>query len=435
MSQHDVCQQVVRPPVRFGAGDSLPPLQELLRPAPSAVQGTLARGITQLSMTHYTVPALNWIKSGLIQTIIALDVFGIWIPRISVSLTRDAMPYNPLKDPDLKDRPPAQAWAVAQWRKLKALNWPNFLEETNREFASGPGLYTMCVLGYLAAQRHLFKAGDVVGLPHERFKSVLGEVHQYLDKHEVSPEAAVRDPNGLANLLHHRFQVASQPRAMQVLSPKLTAWSEMAQAVSKSELALSTLRHSRLADVTLQQKTSAIIETLTHQRQALGALEHGITQQLRQLNERHLPAESLFNKGLWRLPEFDPHGTLQGQKVGSVQALFKERAAVGQLWAHLSERLNQGGVTREGLAQLFETTYRRSLNQKAAYLGGLATLSVGWLFFLAWLSQHNRRYPANRLLRVEGPNLPVTPSAISSQPGSVGGGAVSGPGFVSGGLQ
>jgi hypothetical protein len=374
----------------------------------------VASGISQLSMTRYTVPALSWIKSGLIQTIIALDVFGIWIPRISVSLTRDAMPYNPLKDPDLKDRPMAQAWGLAQWRKLKALNWPNFMEETNREFASGPGLYTMCVLGYLAAQRHLFKAGDVVGLPHERFTSVLGEVHQYLKQHEASPEAALRDPKGLAAMLRHRFQLGGQPQAFQVLSPKLGAWSEMADAVSRSEQALSRLRHARLPDVALQQQMSAVTETLTHQRQALAALEQGITQQLGQLNERHLPAKSLFNKGLWRLPVFGADGLPQGRQAGSVQTLFKERAAVGQLWAHLAEQLNrgEGSLSREGLAQLFEATYRRSLNQKAAYLGGLATLSVGWLFFLAWLSQHNRRYPANRLLRVEGPNLPTASAAV-----------------------
>ena len=77
------------------------------------------------------------------------DLIGMGAPRVSVSLTRDAKPYDPEDDPYLKEHPKTglERYAYVKRQQIKNLNWPNLKEEMYRELAAAPGVLFISTVG------------------------------------------------------------------------------------------------------------------------------------------------------------------------------------------------------------------------------------------------------------------------------------------------
>jgi hypothetical protein len=68
------------------------------------------------------------------------DLAGMALPRVSKSLERGAIPYNPDLDPEAQKKKGLSRVFYIAHQRLKRANWPNLREEMLREAASGPGL-------------------------------------------------------------------------------------------------------------------------------------------------------------------------------------------------------------------------------------------------------------------------------------------------------
>lgn len=381
-----------------------------------------------------TIPSLQWIKSGLIQTIIALDVLGIWIPRIGVSLMRGAVPYNADKDPELKTMPPWQAWRTGKWRQLKALNWPNLAEETNREFASGPGFYSICILSYLMASKFLFKAGELTGLSNKRMAHHLLALHNDRAGHASllhtlrhTPDNAGKHVKGFLKegfkamfypdawprtwhthpltyqghgMVGRAFSTAQQAQAAHTTLPELLdRYAHFAAEVTHGAWQHKVVSEGRLRQA--HQHLTHVPPTSTESRayqklmkEGLHASEKALYRAIVTLNETFHPAEALYTKDSLPLKTWEGSvGALPSLNPTRlpVTQLFKERQALGDLYHTYLTHAVAGKALN--LPQLHHTVLHQKANLIAAGFG----LNIAMLFGLAWMSQRHAQYPANRL--------------------------------------
>jgi|GEM_PF-3811198 len=68
-----------------------------------------------------------------------LDFAGMGFPRVSRSLQRGAIPYDPDDDPEAQKKQGLDKWAYVKQRQLQNANWPNLIEEMLREVQASPG--------------------------------------------------------------------------------------------------------------------------------------------------------------------------------------------------------------------------------------------------------------------------------------------------------
>lgn len=102
-------------------------------------------GIASVTGLGLTVPTLAMpitraMDLNFIASFVGQDTFGFWVPRISVSLVRGAIPYDPKNDPEAQRRKGLNRSLYIFTQKAKRANWANLYEETMREVATAPGL-------------------------------------------------------------------------------------------------------------------------------------------------------------------------------------------------------------------------------------------------------------------------------------------------------
>lgn len=127
--------------------------------------GPLTTRLTNLKLATgaKTLIASEKIVEMFLWNFLILDACGMWLPRIRVSLTRGAIPYDVREDPEMKDKPlPVQVKKTIK-ENIKGYNWVNFYEEASREFATGPGMLMVPAVMYLLAKR-LSVGGDALKL-------------------------------------------------------------------------------------------------------------------------------------------------------------------------------------------------------------------------------------------------------------------------------
>jgi hypothetical protein len=104
---------------------------ELLTLAFSGYLGTLNPGLT--------AGLTNKIDSQFFWNFMMLDFIGMGLPRVSRSLKRGALPYDPEKDPEAQKREGFNKWFYIKKREAENANWPNLYEEFLREAQAAPG--------------------------------------------------------------------------------------------------------------------------------------------------------------------------------------------------------------------------------------------------------------------------------------------------------
>ncbi|MFM7468803.1 MAG: hypothetical protein ACKO37_04830 [Vampirovibrionales bacterium] len=379
-------------------------------------------------MLELSIPSLHWIKSGLIQTIIALDVLGIWMPRIGVSLVRGALPYDPQKDPDLKTMSPWDAWRTGKWRQLKALNWPNLAEETNREFASGPGFYSICILSYLAASKFLFKAGELTGLPNARMAHHIYQLdHMQHTQTERLQKVMTSPKEHLKPFLEHVFTQHASPdtwpdawRTHPLTHQGQRVPQAQASALSQTTFPDLVKRYAHFAsEVTQLEWQDKVVSHQARQKVHQGLLQSGkLTEEAPQAYKKLMKAglqyaEKALHQAVITLNEdTSPRATLYAKdhipvqtwqgRMGECAVLHSQTLPLAQL---LKERQALGDVyhtylthTMAGQSLPLPELLQTALRQKAAVITAGVGLNIAMLFGLAWMAQRHAEYPANRLL-------------------------------------
>jgi hypothetical protein len=77
--------------------------------------------------TNALLPIFEGISNIYLYEFLALDVVGMWVPRIGVSLWRGRIPYDGAKDPVNEGMNPLQLAAKHTWGNFKGLNWARVL--------------------------------------------------------------------------------------------------------------------------------------------------------------------------------------------------------------------------------------------------------------------------------------------------------------------
>ncbi len=79
-----------------------------------------------------------------------LDYAGMGFPRVSRSLKRGAIPYNPDTDPETQEREGLEQWVYIKQQQAKNANWDNLWEEFLRECQNSPGALLLPALLFTA---------------------------------------------------------------------------------------------------------------------------------------------------------------------------------------------------------------------------------------------------------------------------------------------
>lgn len=86
-----------------------------------------------------TAGLTNRIDSQFFWNFTMLDFIGMGLPRVSRSLKRGALPYDPDKDPEAQRREGFDKWLYIKKKQTQNANWPNLYEEFLREAQAAPG--------------------------------------------------------------------------------------------------------------------------------------------------------------------------------------------------------------------------------------------------------------------------------------------------------
>jgi len=102
------------------------------------------------------MPFCNLTLTDFLAGVMLVDVFALWVPRAYNALFRGAMDYKPSEDPVAQRKQGLDKFFYTTNERFKRLNWPNFIEECGREFASGPGFFIWPTMILSGAALHLF---------------------------------------------------------------------------------------------------------------------------------------------------------------------------------------------------------------------------------------------------------------------------------------
>ncbi|MFM7469672.1 MAG: hypothetical protein ACKO37_09255 [Vampirovibrionales bacterium] len=392
---------------------------------------TLGDAITKVSFPKLTSPFLGWVASSFMASIITLDVGSLWIPRIGVSLARGAKPYNPKEDTDLHHRPLTQRVLLSKWRELKALNWPNFSEESQREFATGPGVLFVPTASYFLLRKRL-PAGDATFLPYETLKGYKDSFHHFLSQRAEAPwqkvgasltqriqssredlqaflQQHLHSPDHHA-LLTHPVEVPAFSKTPTSTRTLLHAWQN-----TLVDLHEGLLSHQLKQPINLGEHPN-FKHWLQAKEHHLDTLAGHITEAVKLANEAIRPETHLWQKEL--LPtawHSHPLPSIRELPIGNalkelklfpsyVQRVFLDTVAKTSMTPTtlqtFSKPLEQ--VSNANVIQTSEQLYQKMLGHKLGFSLANTALGVGWLFWLAsWVLKTSHVYPANRLMRID----------------------------------
>ena len=110
-----------------------------------------------------------------------LDYAGMGFPRVSRSLKRGAVPYDPDTDPETQKREGLDQWVYIKQQQAKNANWDNLWEEFLRECQNSPGALLLPALLFTAIPL----TSRFTGFPAGRRAFQVGG--KEIDTHHIQP--------------------------------------------------------------------------------------------------------------------------------------------------------------------------------------------------------------------------------------------------------
>jgi hypothetical protein len=399
-----------------------------------------------------------------------LDFVGMGFPRISRSLQRGAVPYDPLKDPEAQKRSGLDKWFYIRRKKAENANWPNLGEEMMREIQAAPGslLVPALVFGLLpfvsrnkylswTGRRNMLMSEQDLMLEHQNLQQFLTETTPLPPRYSqegASLEAlgkgyVERVFKGIPEPMRHE-QVAIEIKGNGVINPYYHMSKGHLKTLQKGlnddelfGLKQALNRHPQLTktsslslkNVTLAEVVEAIAEVqgkllafdvqhgagamffnakhrqehalLTAKMQALFNIAEATVMKV---NAIHCP-ETRMQQQMTHLPTMN--GTTYTPKaiLHHLQMMDKGRDLMVATFRRFFAHSNNGKTLQETLSQSLNTAKAT----KAFITLGSFMWMMSWLWYLSHAIQRGREYPANRLVMFNKPTQKSTQAPVPSE--------------------
>jgi len=383
----------------------------------AAIAGTAARqlmpsmGAELLGGLHRRlgIPFVGYTLTDFLAGVMLVDVFALWLPRAYNALFRGAMDYKPSEDPIAQRKQGLNKFLYTTHERFKRLNWPNFIEECGREFASGPGFFiwpTLILSGAALKFFNPYKTGLHLG--HHDITS-LGKVYQS-QLGEKSLESMKKKGSWTGEFQKFVHNIIDEDALLKDLKPedKATYSKQLKQITADLEKHLTDYRNDPTA---WAKRIGGNIKrwfNKTPDTTPLGMVEK-TQQQLVNLVE-DINKHNVFGRHIkenW-LPVKNKIFTLEtaaGEhsvvKVGDFTKKLARWFDVHHAFEKQVENLPKG-FTGTTLGQLVEHADKRLMKTKTGYMIATVALTIGFLFKLVTWTQHHDSYVANRNLDLVG---------------------------------
>ncbi|MFN8615300.1 MAG: hypothetical protein U0003_05260 [Vampirovibrionales bacterium] len=380
------------------------------------------------------MPFFNKVMTDYLSGAMAVDIIALWMPRAYNALFRGALDYKPMDDPKARQKSGLDRYFYVMGQRFHRLNWPNFIEECGREFASGPGFFMWPTLVLSGIGLHFFnpyKRG--IHLAHGDITR-LGNAYQQFMGHESLEQLKKGSWKGE----YQRFMdsLIDRETLLKGLSPEKTQHynQQLTQILSDWEERLTDHRSdprgqlakirdswadwlSRRPDSSPEARLRKVQETfknliaeinqhrpLTHmmdKRAELPVLNHVFVSGGRSLTQTGHFVESMRR---W----FDVH-----HAFGKQVALFGEKLDVSwwkALWHNFrSTSYLPKGFSGTTLPDLVAHAENQLMKIKSGYMIATVAVTIGFLFKLVTWTQGHDNYVANRTLSMGGKHSNLKP--------------------------
>ncbi len=346
------------------------------------------------------IPFVGYTLTDFLAGVMLVDIFALWMPRAYNALFRGAMDYKPSEDPVAQRKQGLDRTLYTTKERFKRLNWPNFIEECGREFASGPGFFiwpTLVLSGAALKFFNPYKTGLHLG--HNDI-TTLGTLYQaQLGKKTLESMKQKGSWKGEFQKFIHN--IIDEKSLLKGLKPQdqATYSKQLQQITADLETHLSAYRNdptpwikrignnikrwfNKTPDTTplgmvekTQKSFTAMVKEINYLKTNLGSHMH-----LRDVPVLHSPKpidtkELMLKLARW----FDVHHAFEKQ----VENLPK-------------------GFTGSTIRELVEHADKRLMRTKTGYMIATVAMTIGFLFKLVTWTQHHDSYVANRTLDLTG---------------------------------
>jgi hypothetical protein len=385
-----------------------------------------------------------------------LDFVGMGFPRISRSLQRGAVPYDPEKDPEAQQRKGLNKWIYIRCKKSQNANWANLGEEIMREVQAAPGslLVPALVFGLvplLSRNKFLSWTGR---RSLQMSESELTQEHQNMQQFLTETPIRPTNPQDRKSLeafgkgyvervfegipaLKRQEKVAIEFHGNTLINPYYHLSNGHLNSLKKGlkddelfGLKASLNSHTKLnnnsllslKDVTLDQVIKEIADV---QGKLLAFdVEHGSGSIF--FNKTRREEHTLLTAKMQALYNIAEHTALKANAIHSPNTRMKNqmihlntmqaKGTTQTAFLHHLRGMDQGrdlmvaglrnffakagkGDFKEALAQSFNTA---KATKAFITLGSLMWM-LGWMWYLSHAIQRGREYPANRLVMLNKP--------------------------------
>ncbi|MGE0199560.1 MAG: hypothetical protein AB7P76_01185 [Candidatus Melainabacteria bacterium] len=378
--------QITRAPAPLPPGrlNAPPPAQASRTPAP------VTFGLSGQQVTNTLIPVFQKINEQYVWGFLAVDALAFWMMRTVGGLIRGREKYDARQDPTNQNLSPFQLMRKSLQKNATGLNWGFAGEEMIRESLTAPLSFCIpaSVMGVAAGRS--FKSA--VGLGYHPMTNLKNTwVHQLRQRSTPLSEEGMRDhlkqfveellTRGEPDLLS--LKTSSGKPFSRVVKQWADDWSALvAEHLNDAALGLKSDREAR-------KILDARLETLN------GRLQ---TVLIEEFNRVHHLGDRLYR------PEYLNVGVVEnGQWTRLEQPIqqtldqlirFKDFMA-----AALPQQQRNPGIP---LAELVEKSYRKLVGLKFGFGLLAASTVLMMLSVVPKISQHSKRYPANRLYYNQG---------------------------------
>ncbi len=383
---------------------------------------------------------------------LAQDMVAMWLPRVWTSLQEGKKPYDPMQDPQTKDKPfneQVKAWVSGN---CKGLNWVNFFEGTKREIATGPGLLAVPALAFMLNRAMANPATELsapaieglgLGLKTHLTEHLKGKTYAKGQKEEFIKDAQTYLKKVFADTEFSKKHAAS---ISEWIESEVKSSVEHAQKPGLERLASNAKhafnREKDPASVTAsRQKLDRDIWWFNREERINEYhLEHGVIRDTKPLNNRgkawvsYQPdaLEKAKSKAASSSEGVAKEGLADAKKLVSQINFAQVQNDVSRVGGYLNkvwDNFEKAGHTN--IAEATEKTMKELTRNKWLFGGGVTVLTAAYLVKLAFWAQNHGTYQATRLLTEDAakknnnavsgrtPNHPFSPQAglpFGSQP-------------------
>ncbi|MCE2930633.1 MAG: hypothetical protein LW809_04520 [Vampirovibrionales bacterium] len=442
----------------------LNPFKRRKKPAEEAKKFEVSPELATLAVAGYASTLNPALAAGLASKIDSqffwdftiLDFVGMAFPRISRSLQRGALPYDPEKDPEAQKRKGLDKWIYIKRKKAENANWANLREEMLREIQAAPGslLVPALVFGLVPVMSRnkllSWMGRRTLHMSEKELTQEHQNIQQFLSEKPIKPSSP-KDRKSLEAIgkgyVERVFKDIPNTKRQEKVGIEFLGNGLINPYYHMSHGHLKTLKeglkddelfglkaslssHAKLNKNSLLKVNSVSLDQIVSEIGAVQGkllafeMEHGAGSMF--FNSTRRKEHALLTAKMQALYNIAEHTCLKVNAIHSPQTRIKKQMThlnvmegEGFVQEALLQRLRNMDKGRDlmvaGLRNFFGKTGKGDLKDalaqsfhtakatKAFLSLGSFVWMLGWMWYLAHAIQKGREYPANRLVRLNKP--------------------------------